>query len=99
MDAMTKRISPAVDNVLERFVKMNEKEKLLTNDEILRVATDQLKVNEDLHQYTLNDRLGGDIAQNRKLQKKAQERVKKAVLIFSTCAGEGFPQRCSWSHR
>ncbi|KAF5334777.1 hypothetical protein D9611_012906 [Ephemerocybe angulata] len=86
---MTASTHNAVDNVLERFIRVNAQDKLVSEDEILRVATDQLKVNEDLHQYTLNDRLGGDLNQNKKLQKKAMERVKKAVLVFSTCAGAG----------
>ncbi|KAG5223222.1 RNA-dependent RNA polymerase [Salix suchowensis] len=36
--------SVAVDNVLERFVILNKKAHLLTEDQILRVATDQSKV-------------------------------------------------------
>jgi regulator of nonsense transcripts 1 len=77
----------AVDNVLERFIRVNGREKLLSNDQILRVATDQLKVNEDLHPFTLNDRVGGDVNENKRLLKQAEDRVKKATLVFSTCAG------------
>lgn len=77
----------AVDNVLERFIRVNAQERLLSNDQILRVATDQLKVNEDLHPYTLNDRVGGDVNENKRLLKQAEDRVKKATLVFSTCAG------------
>jgi regulator of nonsense transcripts 1 len=79
----------AVDNVLERFIRVNAQDKLLPDEQILRVATDQMRVNEDLHPYTLNDRVGGDMNQNRKLQKQAEARVKKAILVFSTCAGVG----------
>ncbi|KAJ3528070.1 hypothetical protein NMY22_g9549 [Coprinellus aureogranulatus] len=86
---MTASTHNAVDNVLERFIRINSRDKLLSEDQILRVATDQMKVNEDLHPYTLNDRVGGDLNQNRKLQKQAEARVKKAVMVFSTCAGAG----------
>lgn len=77
----------AVDNVLERFIAINDVENLLREEQILRVATDQSKVNPSLHHYTVNDRVGGDMNENNKLFKQAQDRVEKAVLIFSTCAG------------
>lgn len=79
--------STAVDNVLERFIAINDAENLLREEQILRVATDQSKVNPSLHHYTINDRVGGDMNENNKLFKQAQDRVEKAVLIFSTCAG------------
>ena len=78
----------AVDNVLERFVKLNKKENLLTEQQILRVATDQSKVNEALKDYTIDARIGGDMNENNRLVKQAQERVESAVLVFTTCAGE-----------
>ncbi|KAF8067485.1 RNA-directed RNA polymerase [Lyophyllum atratum] len=73
---MTASTHNAVDNVLERFVAINENEELLPEQQILRVATDQSKVNEGLKHYTVDAR-------------KAQERVKAAVLVFTTCAGAG----------
>lgn len=77
----------AVDNVLERFVKMNETHTLLQEDQILRVATDISKVNKDLHQYTIDARVGGDMNENNRLFKQAQQRVKAALIVFTTCAG------------
>ncbi|KAF5380175.1 hypothetical protein D9615_006214 [Tricholomella constricta] len=86
---MTASTHNAVDNVLERFVALNAKEELLPEEHILRVATDQSKVNEDLKHYTVDARVGGDTNENNRLAKKAQERVKAAVLVFTTCAGAG----------
>lgn len=77
----------AVDNVLERFVALNQKENLLPEQEILRVATDQSKVNEDLRGYTIDARVGGDMNENNRLAKKARERVEAACMVFTTCAG------------
>jgi len=82
-------IEVAVDNVLERFVKLNQEENLVPEQEILRVATDVSKVNEDLRDYTIDARVGGDLNENNRLAKKARERVKAACLVFSTCAGAG----------
>ena len=48
----------AVDNVLEQFVKINE-DKLLREEQILRVATDPAKMNQDLQHLTLDARIGG----------------------------------------
>ena len=79
----------AVDNVLERFIKLNAEENLISNDKILRVATDSLKVNKALQDYTIDARVGGDMNENNKLIKKAQERVKSAKIVFTTCAGAG----------
>lgn len=73
--------------MLERFVAINESEELLPEQQILRVATDQSKVNEALKHYTVDARVGGDTNENNRLAKKAQERVKAAVLVFTTCAG------------
>ncbi|KAG6895232.1 hypothetical protein C0992_002474 [Termitomyces sp. T32_za158] len=84
---MTASTHNAVDNVLERFVAVNATKHLLPEEKILRVATDQSKVNENLKGYTVDARVGGDTNENNKLAKKAQERVKAAVLVFTTCAG------------
>lgn len=78
----------AVDNVLERFIVLNEAENLLREDQILRVATDQSKVNPALQHFTVNARVGGDMNENNRLLKQAQDRVEKAMLIFTTCAGD-----------
>ncbi|KAH9477349.1 Regulator of nonsense transcripts 1-like protein [Psilocybe cubensis] len=83
----------AVDNVLERFIAINDSEHLLNEEQILRVATDQSKVNPSLHHYTVNDRVGGDMNENSKLFKQAQNRVENAARnnfwIHLTCAGLG----------
>jgi superfamily I DNA and/or RNA helicase len=80
---------PAVDNVLERFLKFNEDRKLLQDERILRVATDNSKVNKALQGYTINARVGGDMNENSRLVKEAQKRVEAAVIVFTTCAGSG----------
>jgi len=77
----------AVDNVLERFIKINADEGLLLEEQVLRVATDVTKVNQSLQNYTINARVGGDMNENNKLFKQAQDRVEKASLVFTTCAG------------
>ncbi|KAG6816131.1 hypothetical protein H0H87_008443 [Tephrocybe sp. NHM501043] len=86
---MTASTHNAVDNVLERFVTINAEEDLLPEEHILRVATDQSKVNENLKHYTVDARVGGDTNENNQLAKKAQQRVKAAALVFTTCAGAG----------
>ncbi|KAK2464629.1 hypothetical protein APHAL10511_003322 [Amanita phalloides] len=88
---MTASTHNAVDNVLERFIKINREERLLPNEEeqLLRVATDQSKVNKALRNYTIDARVGGDLNENNKLLKKAKQRVENAVIIFTTCAGAG----------
>lgn len=78
-----------MDNVLERFIKLNTEEGLVSSDKILRVATDSLKVNKALQDYTIDARVGGDMNENNRLLKKAQERVKSAKIVFTTCAGAG----------
>ena len=79
----------AVDNVLERFNKLNDKEKLLPNDKIVRVATDSSKVNRALQDYTIDARVGGDMNENNRLVKAALDRVKSSKIVFTTCAGAG----------
>jgi superfamily I DNA and/or RNA helicase len=46
-------------------------------------------VNEDLRDYTIDARVGGDMNENNRLAKKARQRVEAACLIFTTCAGAG----------
>lgn len=60
----------------------------MREDEILRVATDQSRVNKDLQGYTIDARVGGDVNENNRLLKKAQQRVAAARIVFTTCAGE-----------
>lgn len=86
---MTASTHNAVDNVLERFVELNKEEKLLAEQQVLRVATDQTKVNDALKHYTIDARIGGDMNENNRLVKQAEERVKSAILVFTTCAGAG----------
>ncbi|KAJ7446567.1 RNA-directed RNA polymerase [Mycena latifolia] len=86
---MTASTHNAVDNVLERFVDMNKAEHIVGEQQILRVATDISKVNKTLQSFTIDARVGGDMNENNKLFKKAQERLKAAVIVFTTCAGAG----------
>jgi len=86
---MTASTHNAVDNVLERFIEINKSEHILREEQILRVATDLSKVNKNLQEYTLDARVGGDMNENNRLFKKAQERLNMAVLVFTTCAGAG----------
>ncbi|TFK19298.1 RNA-directed RNA polymerase [Coprinopsis marcescibilis] len=79
----------AVDNVLERFIRINDVEKLIPEEQILRVATDQSRVGDNLLPYTLDARVGGDLNQNRQKMKKAVQRLKRARMVFTTCAGAG----------
>ena len=79
----------AVDNVLERFIRLNAEEDLVPNDKILRVATDSSKVNKSLQDYTIDARVGGDMSENNRFVKQAQQRVKSAKIVFTTCAGAG----------
>lgn len=74
---------------MERFVDFNSTESLLTEDQILRVATDQGKVNKSLQRFTIDARVGGDMNENNRLFKQAKKRVDAAVVVFTTCAGAG----------
>lgn len=82
-------LKAAVDNVLERFVELNQHDHVLAEDKILRVATDHSKVNKALQSYTIDARVGGDMNENNRLTKLAQGRVKAAAIVFTTCAGAG----------
>uniref|UniRef100_A0A0W0GCD2 Putative RNA-directed RNA polymerase n=1 Tax=Moniliophthora roreri TaxID=221103 RepID=A0A0W0GCD2_MONRR len=86
---MTASTHNAVDNVLERFISINKTQNILREEQILRVATDLSKVNKDLQSFTIDARVGGDMNENNKLFKKAQERLNAAVIVFTTCAGAG----------
>ena len=68
---------------------MNAEEEVVPNDKILRVATDSLKVNEALRDYTIDARVGGDVNENKRLVKEAEDRVKSARIVFTSCAGAG----------
>jgi regulator of nonsense transcripts 1 len=72
---------------LERFIEKNTAEGLLPEEQVLRVSTDVTKVAKSLQNYTINARVGGDMNENNKLFKQAQDRVDKARLVFTTCAG------------
>ncbi|KAF9237759.1 RNA dependent RNA polymerase-domain-containing protein [Melanogaster broomeanus] len=86
---MTASTHNAVDNVLERFLEINKEEQLIPDELILRVATDHSKVNKSLQCYTVDARVGGDINENNRLQKQAQQRVNAARIVYTTCAGAG----------
>ncbi|KZT63464.1 hypothetical protein DAEQUDRAFT_778932 [Daedalea quercina L-15889] len=86
---MTASTHNAVDNVLERFLAENTSTQLLSQDQILRVATESSKVNKSLQKYTLDARIGGSITDNPNLVKKAEKRVHEARIVFTTCSGAG----------
>lgn len=68
---------------------MSRSEGLLEDDKILRVATDFSKVSKALQSFTVDARVGGDMHQNQRLRQQAEERVKQAVIVFTTCTGSG----------
>lgn len=70
-------------------MEVNRKDRLLHEEQILRVATDHSKVSKDLHQFTIDARVGGDMNENSRLVKQAKQRVDSAVIVFTTCAGAG----------
>jgi len=86
---MTASTHNAVDNVLERFLAENTTSHLLSQDQILRVATESSKVNKSLQKYTLDARIGGSITDDHNLVKKAEKRVREARIVFTTCSGAG----------
>ncbi|KIL64849.1 hypothetical protein M378DRAFT_178610 [Amanita muscaria Koide BX008] len=53
----------AVDNDLERFAAINRQGQLLRDEQILRVAIDQSKVNKELRDYTIHARVGDEASQ------------------------------------
>lgn len=75
--------------MLERFVRRNSELHLLTDDHILRAATESSRVHESLQKYTVDARLGGSISDDRRLIQKAEKRVKQARIVFTTCTGAG----------
>ena len=83
-----------MDNVLERFLRINEEEQIIAPEQILRVATDSFKVNQALRNYTVESRVGGEINRDSRRREKAEKLVKKAQIVFTTCAGEPLPLVC-----
>ncbi|KAI0915379.1 hypothetical protein AcV5_003869 [Taiwanofungus camphoratus] len=79
----------AVDNVLERFLAENATARLLTDEQVLRAATESAKVNKSLQRYTVDARVGGSLADNPRLIQKAERRVREARVVFTTCSGAG----------
>lgn len=75
----------AVDNVLERFAD----KRVLSDQQILRVATDNSKVHAQLQKFTIDARVGGSVTDNPRLLKEAEKRVKDALVVFTTCSGSG----------
>ncbi|KAI0090847.1 putative restrictase [Irpex rosettiformis] len=86
---MTASTHNAVDNVLERFVVENAREHLLTDDQIIRAATESSRVNKALQKYTVDARLGGSLNDDPRLLQKAEKRMKEARIVFTTCTGAG----------
>jgi hypothetical protein len=55
---------------------------------MIRVATDYTKVSKELQGFTVDARVGGDPNANPRLLDQAKKRVKEALVVFTTCAGE-----------
>ena len=83
-----------MDNVLERFLRINEEEQIIAPEQILRVATDSFKVNQALRNYTVESRVGGEINRDSRRREKAEKLVNKAQIVFTTCAGKPLPLVC-----
>ena len=47
-------------------------------------------MNREGYLLSIDARVGGDVNENSKLLKKAKERVERAVIILTTCAGESY---------
>ncbi|KAI0051209.1 RdRP-domain-containing protein [Auriscalpium vulgare] len=80
---------PAVDNVLERFARLNQEENLVPTEKVIRFATDRGKVNKALQSFTVESRVGGEIVRDSNRRKKAEKIVNDALIVFTTCAGAG----------
>ena len=75
--------------MLERFARANARKGWISEDAIIRAATDSEKVNESVQKYTVDALLGGSPMDDPKLIRKAEQKIKMAKIIFSTCAGAG----------
>lgn len=78
----------AVDNVLRKFLNESSQGKD-TFVEPIRVTTEVRKVAEDLRSYTCDAMIGKEVNENFAARRKAQARLKKSRLIFTTCIGSG----------
>lgn len=78
-----------MDNVLERFIRVNEDAGLLPSNLIIRFATDRSRVSKSLQNFTLEGRVGGGIVRDPKRREQAEELLKNAVIVFTTCASAG----------
>jgi len=86
---MTASTNNAVDNVLERFNRLNEEAKILPAERIIRFATDRSRVSKPLQGFTLESRVGGEIVRDTNRRQRAEELLKSATLVFTTCASAG----------
>ncbi|KAI0028389.1 RdRP-domain-containing protein [Vararia minispora EC-137] len=80
---------PAVDNVLERFLRLNEAAKLLPAQRIVRFATERSRVSRALQHLTLEGHVGGEIVRDKARKERAEELLKDAAVVFTTCAAAG----------
>lgn len=83
------RSRAAVDNVLERFEKLMKEVDLVPVEQVLRVATDSSRVNKSVKSFTVESRVGGEINRNSSRREKAEKLIKRATIVFTTCAGAG----------
>ena len=78
-----------MDNVLERFVRLNDEEHIIPSNRIIRFATDRSRVNKALQKYTLEGRVGGEIVRDKARRERAEEFLENAAIVFTTCASAG----------
>jgi hypothetical protein len=79
----------AVDNVLERFLRLNEKLQLLPTHRIVRFATERSRVSRALQHLTLEGHVGGEIVRDKARRERAEKLLRRAAVVFTTCASAG----------
>ncbi|KAJ3842639.1 RdRP-domain-containing protein [Lentinula raphanica] len=80
---------PAVDNVLERFVRLNDSINIVPTDKIIRFATDSFRVGKSVKSFTVESRVGGEIVRDSRRREKAERLIRESTIIFTTCASAG----------
>ncbi|KAJ3824830.1 RNA dependent RNA polymerase-domain-containing protein [Lentinula raphanica] len=86
---MTASTHNAVDNVLERFVRLNDSINIVPTDKIIRFATDSFRVGKSVKSFTVESRVGGEIVRDSRRREKAERLIRESTIIFTTCASAG----------
>jgi hypothetical protein len=79
----------AVDNVLERFAKKNTENGWVTDEQLVRAATDANRVGDAVRKYTVDAMIGGSPTDDPRLIKKAEQRIKQARIILRLVQEQG----------